>query len=464
MAENKANEVSETANIETSAKKCNKGLVISIIAVVAVLLIGAACFFGYKYFKGKDPVKLTSDSIRGLSGKIEDVKDNDSEIAKMVEKGGAFETTAKVTAKVQGETMLSLDVKSLSDTKKEYSKVDINGKAMGAAFADLSVVLNKNKAYAKLNDTMNKYYSLDLTEMLDEIAKNSTKETKIDLDYEKLIEYLADALDNSFSKKDFDSEKTEIAIGDKDVKVTKYTTEVDNIKAKKIADEFLKKVVKDEKLLKQISALSDTSVKELKEGINEFIDTKAEKAEGTFNYSIYVTTFGKVVGYGIEAEGVNIVIGFKGDVATITVESQGVTASITFEEISDDHFQIRVNAMGVVNAKLDIKSEEKTIKKGKEYQEKVTISFTLDAMGEKMDASLEAVSNIKKVDSVKVDESELTGAIDVASMTSSQTITLQSEIDRSSLGRFYKSLTGERLSSIFDSNAIETKTYSGLSL
>lgn len=120
--------------------------------------------------------------------------------------------------------------------------------------------------------------------------------------------------------------------------------------------------------------------------------------------------------------------------------------------------------MGVVNAKLDIKSEEKTIKKGKEYQEKVTISFTLDAMGEKMDASLEAVSNIKKVDSVKVDESELTGAIDVASMTSSQTITLQSEIDRSSLGRFYKSLTGERLSSIFDSNAIETKTYSDLSL
>ena len=264
-----------------------------------------------------------------------------------------------------------------------------------------------------------------------------------DYKWEKLIDYLADSFEGAFSNKDFEKEKEELTIGGKDVKVSKYTANVDEVKLKAIVDKFLDKVASDKDLMEVIATLTETDESEIKDAIKEVKNTKAsELGEVSFDYSVYVTTSGKTIGFGFNIEGVDFIIAEYNDVISIQAVAEGMPITLEFEQKSDNHVVATLNAMGMITGKLDIKSEEETITKGKEYKETLDIEFTLDAMGEKISASVNAESTIKKISSV--DTSAKKGAISIDDMSETEASIFMSQVERSATYKFLDSIFGSK--------------------
>lgn len=435
--------VSEAKSNETSSSKKNsKTALIVVISCVAALLVAAGCFFGYKFFMGKDPVKVTSKAIRGLKDKFEEVKDDNEEITKIMEGDEPYEISTKVEMNLPKELGIkNIDFSVLAQIDSENQKGIGTVKALigKELIADMSAALDENKVYFKLNDTMDKYYSFNIEEALKSIDSSEfDKLAKIDYDGTKLIDYLADAVDKAFSKSDFDKDKTELTIDDKDVKVNVYTAKVTGKKLDTIVDSFLNSVLKDKDLIKVVAELSGEDESDIKSAIKEVIKEDLSKDfDAEFEYNVYVTSMGDAIGYGFGVEGAEFIIANYKDVTSIQVTAEGVTGSLEFKKESKNHSVVNLNVMGMITGTIDIKSDLETISKNKEYKETVNIDGSLTAMGQTYKASIKAVSTIKKIS--KVDLSATKDALDVENLTSLEQMEFENAVEKSSIYKFFSS-------------------------
>ena len=436
--------VSETKAVEPAKpKKSKKTALTIIICSIVVVALAVGGFFAYKMFMGKNPVKVTSNAIRGLKDSIVDVKEDNSEVSKIID-GGAFEIDSSIKvdlSQINGEKYTA-NLLVQADTEDETVKFDIKAKDKYSTIIDLSALIEGAKAYFKFNDTMSNYYYAKLEDVTSEMDIEKLPAIP-DYKWEKLIDYLADSFEGAFSNKDFEKEKEELTIGGKDVKVNKYTANVDEVKLKAIVDKFLDKVASDKDLMEVIATLTETDESEIKDAINQEKNTKvSECGEVSFDYSVYVTTSGKTIGFGFNIEGVDFIIAEYNDVISIQAVAEGMPITLEFEQKSDNHVVATLNAMGMITGKLDIKSEEETITKGKEYKETLDIEFTLDAMGEKISASVNAESTIKKISSV--DTSAKKGAISIDDMSETEASIFMSQVERSATYKFLDSIFGSK--------------------
>lgn len=455
MAEKKAEEIvteEVTTSEEKACKKNSKKVLIAVITCVAVAALCVGGFFVYRMFRNNDPVKVSSDAVRGLKDIFEDAKDNNPGLTKIVEGEDPYEINTDITLELPEDMgKYSANILAQVDSKKEAFRVDVDAKAGKQTLLALSTILEETNLYFSLPDTMSKYYKIDISEQLKELETNLSEidaksyEKAMKYDWTKLIDYLADSIDDTFSKGDFKKESDEITVNGKDKKVNKYTAKLTAKKAAKLAENFLEEVEDDKELIEVIAELSDMKTSEVKDAIKDAIkEIKDEDFDSDeyINYIVYVTKSGKVVGYGFEVEGTELTIAEDGNVTEITVSAQGVKATLDIEKKSDDHYVITASAMGVV-ATIDIKDEVKTVKKNEEYKETLTIDFELNYVGESVKASLEAVSTIKKIDSID----SVKDAIDVETMTSEEAQTFMTQLEKSSL---YKLI--ESFSKVYENN------------
>ena len=414
-------------------KKCSaKKIIIPIVAVVVAAVVGFACFIGYRMLFGNNPVKITTKAIRGLKDSIKDAKDDSDGLTDILEGKDPYEISTKVTLSLpQGMGKYNLNALIQADSKNEEAKIDLNAKQNGKAILDFNSLLSQNKFYFKLADTMKNYYYLDITNIMNEFtnevnkAPSSVNPELLELiskyDYTKLIDYAADAVDSAFDKSDFKKSKETIVINDKDVKATKYTAKLTQEKLIKVAKAFAKKAKDDKDLVKILAAAS------------------GEK-EATILYSVYVSSLGKTLGCGFELENLgSIIIASKGDVTTATVKVGEYYGTINIDEKDDDHLVITANFMGMITAELDIKSDSDTVKKNKEYKETLDIKLNISALGQSIDASLNATTTVKKIS--KVDQTDVKDAINLETMSYAQEYQFQKEVEKSSIYKLIEGLS-----------------------
>ena len=432
-------------------KKCNvKKIIIPIVIVLVAAIVGFGCYLGYRMIFGDDPVKITSKAIRGLKDKVKDVKDDSDGMDKILEGEDPYEMNTKVTLTLpEGMGKYNLNALIQADGKNDKAKVEVDAKQNGKSILGLNALLNDNKLYFKLPDTMSNYYYFDLANVIKEYTDGvQTGQSNIDpelleliskYDLTKLIDYLADSIDSVFTKDDFDKEKSTITIKDKEVKATKYTAKLTQEKAIKVAKAFAKKAKNDKDLIKIIAGVTGEKEATIKKHIDEIIDTEPENLTDDYVlYSVYVSSLGKTLGYGFEIKDMGYVtIGQKGDVTTIYVKAGEYFGSLDIDEKSDDHVVISGNLMGMITAEIDIKSDLDTIKKNKEYKQTLDIKFSVSALGQNIKASLNAITTVKKIS--KVDIADVKNAINLEKMTYTQEYQFQKEVEKSSL---YKLLEG----------------------
>ena len=445
--------VEEVASETKKPKKGKKTALIVIVTFLIVALLAVGGFFAYRIFMSKDPVKVTSKAIRGLKDGIADVKGENSELAKILDGDDAFEIKSNIKLDLPdniGEDYL-VNFLAQADTEGQEIKFDLKAKEGYKTILDLSALVDAAKVYFKFNDTMSNYY---YTKLEDTISSIDIEELPVipDYDFENIIDYLADAIDGTLSAKDFEKEKDEITINNKDVKVTKYTAEINEVKLKKIVDKFLDKVLDDKKLLNVISEMTDEDVSDIKEAIKEIKNTKAsELGEINFDYSVYVTSSGEAVGYGFSVEGADIIIASKDDVLSLQVVAQGMRAALEFVKESDNHYVVTLDAMGMITGKLDIKTDLETVKKNEEYKHTLDANLTLSIYGQKdTKGSLKAETTIKKID--KVDTTAKLGAKSIDDLSDAEAYQFMKEVETSSSYKLIESLAGmaEAETSLFE--------------
>jgi hypothetical protein len=430
---------------ETNAsKKCGKKkALIAVIACIVVAAVACACFFGYRMLNGKNPVKATTNAIRGLKDSINDAKKDSNGLTDLLSGDDAFEinTSIKVSLpKEAGLGNINLDALVQADTKNEAARVDAKVKAGSTEMLDLSSYFNKSKFYFKLADTMSNYYFMDISEALKEFKSEingKIPEKAFKYDYTKLIDYLADAFDDEFSEKDFTKSKEKITVNDKEISTTKYSTKITQKKAAEIVEEFLEKVEKDDELISVIAELSGEDKKDIKKSIDELTDeitdNTSDDKNNAIDYAVYVTSLGKAVAYEFGFDEYKLLVTTKDDITTFSTKVQGLNVSLSIEKESDEHTIITADAAGMT-ATIDIKSSLETIKKNKEYKETLDIKATVSAMGQKLEASLNAVSTAKKIDEVEAVDTK--SAIDVEKMTAEEAAQFQKDVERSSFYKF----------------------------
>lgn len=425
--------VSETAKSKKNSKTALKVVIITLI--VALVAVGG--FFAYRMFMSKDPVKVTSSAIRGLKDSLADAKDDNSEIAKILESDDAFEIKSKIKLDLPdsiGDDYL-VNFLAQADEENESFKFDIKAKEGSSTILDISALIDAAKVYFKFNDTMDNYYYTKVEDTIDSIDMDKLPVLP-DYDFENIIDYLADAVDGTLSKKDFEKEKEEITIKDKDYKVTKYTAEIDEVKLKGIADKFLDKVLKDKKLIKVIAQMTDADESDIKDAIKEIQDVDADElGEISLDYSVYVTSSGKAIGYGFGFEGVEVIIADYNDVLSFQIIAQGMRAAIEAEKKSDDHYVITLDAMGMITGELDIKTDLETVEKNEEYKYTLDANLSLSVYGQKeTKGSLKAETTIKKID--KVDTSAKLGAKSIDSLSDVEQYDFARKVQSSSSYKF----------------------------
>lgn len=421
--------VSETAKSKKNSKTALKVIIITL--VVALVAVGG--FFAYRMFMSKNPVKVTSNAIRGLKDSLADAKDENSEIAKLLESDDAFEIKSKIKLDLPdsiGDDYL-VNFLAQADKEDETFKFDIKAKEGSSTILDISALIDAAKVYFKLNDTMDNYYYTKIEETVDSFDIEKLPEIP-DYDFENIIDYLADAIDGTLSKKDFDKEKDEITIKDKDYKVTKYTAELDEVKLKEIVDKFLDKVLKDKKLIKVIAEMTDADESDIKDAIKEIKEVDADDlGEISLDYSVYVTSSGEAIGYGFGFEGVEVIIANYKGVLSFQIVAQGMRAAIEAEKKSDNHYVITLDAMGMITGKLDIKTDFETVEKNEEYKYTLDANLSLSIYGQKeTKGSLKAETTFKKID--KVDTSAKLGAKSVDSLSDIEQYQFAREVQTSS--------------------------------
>ena len=263
-------------NFNAPKKGGSKKPLIIVICVLAAALLAVGGYFGYKMLFGKDPVKKTSGAIRGLKSSIKNVKEDNDEIAKIMEGKDPYEVTATIKTdfpKELGIDNFNFKLLAQSDEKKGNTKLDLSAKYGYENIADLSAIFDSDTLYFKLNDTMTKYYKMALDSEESVIPVDATNLGALgDYDVTKIIDYAADAIDSAISSSDFKKSKEELTINKKEVKATKYTASLTEKKLKKILDSFLKDVSNDKDLVKIIAETQSMTEAEVKSEIKDFID------------------------------------------------------------------------------------------------------------------------------------------------------------------------------------------------
>lgn len=443
------NTVEETS-VDSSIKNNKKNIVTIAIIAAVVLVVGVIGFFGYRMLSGKNPVKATSNAIRGLNDKIDDAANTNKGISKIMEGDKPYELNTKFTLELPEEIggTYNLDVLAQIDNDEQIMNISIDAKEKAKALASLEALMLKDKFYFRTPDTMSKFYFASLKDMgIEDLYKElASVESNMDLDYdfENIIEYLADALDKGLDKKDFDKEKAELKIGEDTKKVTKYTIDVTQKEVLAVASAFADKVLNDEDLLKLVAKLSDTDEKQIKLMLEQIKTVKAEDDKTKmFTYSVYVTGMGTAVGYEFEIDANNkIIIKGENDLTQLELVLDKMPITIDFEKINDNKSEIRINLSGIA-VKLEINSEVKTVKRNKEYDEKVELVLTATVGAESIKASLKADSNIKVIDSI--DKSATKDAIDVSKMAEAEQSIFMNEFENSGFGSLVKMLSESSL-------------------
>lgn len=407
--------IPETNNI--TSKKGNK-----IIPIAAVVLVVVALFAGgfYYYFNRTD--KIVTNVINKAFNKI-----NDS-----IDEIENFDYN-KDTALVNGSLKIDTNIDGLEDLKNEKFDytfgMDYKNKKLelGAALTedetkviDALLYLINDKAYVSLKDDYKKIINIDSQEFdFDEIFKiENVNFNKDDLKY--ISKEIKNILIDSIEMKKLTKSSSTIKLNGKSTKVTKISYNLNERNTKKLVENVIDNILDNDELLKKLSKISDTSVSDIEDALEDAKDEDIE-AVGTLNLYTkgFTNEFAKLelinndTKFGIINNSDNTVVYAKDDDANL---------EITVNENTKDKLSIDY-LYKESNAKVDgtIKITNKEISKSKN-EGSIELSVNYDKYKVNLDLDYKSEIGAKIAD---IDESK---TVKLSEMTSTDLNDLYTKI------------------------------------
>lgn len=390
--------VSEDFNVKKPKKK---GLIIG--GIVLLILIIAILGVTY-YFTSSKPEKLFNSYIDKLfASEVEDY--NSVKMNSEIKLSGELkDSEAKQVFEEIGKCVLKMGTQV--DVEKKQEIVDLGLEYDKKSVIDAKIYYDEGKIYTYFDDIFDKYIEIDmdeyqkeaLKEVFETADKNQIKNTQ------KAMKIVRDELKAELKEQgEFEKEKTEIDIGDKEEKVTKNTLTLSQKELYKLIENVCSNLAKNDDFLECFEESPKDMLKEIVE------DIKDEKVEGKNNVKISIYTKGisnKFVGMDI----------------SVNIESNSQTQTLIFTVLEEDK-DVYSYAVGMKSSfmKVDLISgkveidKEKDSKNEQEGKAKITMEIAeLGKISLEMTYSAEYnkeidkidVSNSVKMNNIKEDEVE----------------------------------------------------------
>lgn len=281
----KEENVSTTETTNITPKKGNK-----IIPIVAVVLVVIALFAGgfYYYFNKTD--KIVTNIINKAFNEINDSIDK-------IEKFDYNNDTALVNGSLKIDTNID-GLEDLKNEKFDYTfGMDYKNKKLelGAALTesdkkiiDALLYFVNDKAYISLKDDYKKIINIDNEDFdFDKIFK--IEDININKDDLKFVsKEFKNILIDSIEMKKLNKSNSTIKLNGKSTKVTKISYNLNDDNTKKLVENIIDNILDNDELLKKLSKISDTSVSDIEETLE---DAKSEDIEGIGKLNLYTKGF-----------------------------------------------------------------------------------------------------------------------------------------------------------------------------
>lgn len=363
----------EVVTGDSKSSKNNRGKnKLVVIVIVILLLLGAlGVFIYYRVVNSKNIFKTlindtytylesnmnTSDTVSGTFNLKVDGTSSDSSTNDMLGILGNIELTGSYGI----------------DYKNKIMNMDIDSKYEGNKLLDVNLYTENSNAYVELVDLYDKYIQMpveDYDSLFNSIS--NVDDTKV------VLKSVRDALNKSLKDEYFTKEKIDVD----GVKTTKTTLKLDQENYNSIKKDVINELLNDNEFLDSFSALSDTSVEDIKDSLNDSL--AEEKFEGA-DVSIYTK--------GLKHEFVRFEIVGEND--SFNVTQDGDTYSF---EVSTDENVIYDGSVKITENKDDI-----------------TCNFTINDRQENNSIKLDLSSSTKYDE--KIDKLDVSNSVNYENMT-----------------------------------------------
>ena len=235
------------------------------IIIILLLLFGLGGFIAYKYFFASSN-RVVSSIVNATYNKLE----------KMIDESKTINIEEKSVI-VTGDLVLDTNIEGLEDLKdiklNYVSGIDYKNKKMefggsisegSVKIIDMIMYLLDNKAYLSLKDDYSGLLKIDTVDNnFDDLMKvEKSNLTKADIKF--ILKTYKDILLESLDMNDFKESSGNIVISGKEMKVSKFTYEVNGENIKKLSNKIIDKTLQDQELLSTLAKISDETVEQIK--------------------------------------------------------------------------------------------------------------------------------------------------------------------------------------------------------
>ena len=300
---------------------------IIIPVIVGVLLIAGVLV--WLLLPKKSEKEVLTGAIKQSLGitKIKEVVNN-IDYKDLIE-NGTIHFSLDGSIKADGEkAKIKLD--SYAENEKAYFSIDASSENELSAEA----LMKDGKLYFNVEDVTDKFYYMDLAEELDldEFQEYAELIEKMDVNFEKVANALADSFFDEIDSEKIETENTTKTINGKEYDVKKYSYEFTGKDLYNALTKFVEKIKNDKDLKKEIEGLLETA--EIQVELDEVFDELLNQLKS-------LEEIGKIFTYKAYVKGDDAISGE----ISITIPGQNIPISLVINSL-DDYFEIYASVIG----------------------------------------------------------------------------------------------------------------------
>lgn len=347
----------------TQEKKKGSSKVGVLIAILLILVLALIGVIATKFiFENQNPVKaLVTNAFEYLEGNIKDYSKVSGTFALKVNGNSTDNDANEIFAMLnkidlEGTYGVDLDNKIISlDLKSNYDKEKL---------LNLNLYAENGIGYVYLEDIYDKYIKTDI-ENYDDLFKKTNKE-----DYKVILKSMNKAITNSLKNDYFETSKE--TVDGKKLTKTKLNLSTENQETLK--NDILKSLLEDSEFLKSTATITEKTEDEIKENIQNKIDTKVEGSGATLtlytegnkfvklelkqeNDTIEITKESNdVYNYSITSNNET----YSGTIK-VTKQNENTTVSFSVKDSTNMSYEVTVTTSTQYNKEISKKSIDKSI-------------------------------------------------------------------------------------------------------
>ena len=389
----------EPMGAQKTKKKGKGGIVAVIIVLILALLAGGAYYF---FTINTNPQKLFQNIVTKGFDTINEEQEKTTKARVNMQLSAEVEVDDEITGslskdqkqviedivEIVNKTDVDLDVQVETKEPKVYYGINAKYDEEELIDAKMLIDIEKEKAYAKLEQFFDKTLEIPLDDVDFDEFKEILDQTKIFKDEKarkKAIDILKDEVAGAIKKDYCSKEKEEISIGSKDYKTTKYTLKLTEERVVKEAKSICKDLKDNDKFLDCFE-----NSKQIKEALNDMI----EEFEDIDSFDEETKIFINIYKAGLRQETVRVDFEVKDETNNMLVK---------MEKTEKDKFTIKALMDGEEYVKAVVEKDGKKTKATITGNDEVPVEVTITMEEEgKETVNSEIVAKMEDVGSIKL--------------------------------------------------------------